>query len=296
MQEEGGPVSASQLKIHVRPQLKNTRMILGLSGWMDGGDVSTGTVECLVTKLQAEDLAEMQPEDFYLYSFPGSMEVSAMFRPYCRIEDGMVREFQPASNTFYYDEDNRLVLFKGKEPNFRWRDYADCVFAVASEFDVKEIYFIGSVAGVVPHTRKPRLFSSISLEPMKGRLAAYGVRFSNYAGPAGIATFMTTVAADRGLPMATLVAEIPAYIQGRNPRCIEAVTRHLVAVLDLQIHVDDLRTVSDAFERRLNELVAKRPELAELIHKLESDYDSEIFDTQMGDLKDWLQEQGIRLD
>ena len=51
-----------------------------------------------------------------------------------------------------------------------------------------------------------------------------------------------------------------------------------------------------AEEKRLDELVAKRPELAELIRKLEGDYDSEIFDTQMGELKVWLQRQGIRLD
>jgi proteasome assembly chaperone (PAC2) family protein len=296
MQEEGGPVSASQLTIHARPQLKDTRMVLGLSGWMDGGDVSTGTIESLVTRLQADSLAEIQPEDFYLYSFPGSMEVSAMFRPYCSIEDGLVREFRPASNVFYYDEVNKLILFEGKEPNFRWREYVDCVFAVVSQFDVKEMYFIGSVAGVVPHTREPRLFSSVSQEALKERLEPYGVRFSSYSGPASVATFMTTVAADRQLPMVTLVAEIPAYIQGRNPRCIEAVAKYLAAMLDLQVVLDDMRFASDAFEQRLNELVAKRPELAELIRKLEGDYDSEIFDTQMGELKVWLQRQGIRLD
>ena len=27
-----------------------------------------------------------------------------------------------------------------------------------------------------------------------------------------------------------------------------------------------------------------------------SDYDHEVFDSQMGDLKDWLEQQGIRLD
>ncbi|MGB2821918.1 MAG: PAC2 family protein [Phycisphaerae bacterium] len=289
-------MSASQLTIHARPQLKDTRMILGLSGWMDGGDVSTGTIESLVTRLQADSLAEIQPEDFYLYSFPGSMELSAMFRPYCSIEDGLVSEFRPASNVFYYDEANRLILFEGKEPNFRWREYVDCIFAVVSQFDVKEMYFIGSVAGVVPHTREPRLFSSVSQEALKERLEPYGVRFSNYSGPASVATFMTTVAADRQLPMVTLVAEIPAYIQGRNPRCIEAVAKHLAAMLGLQVVLDDMRFASDAFEKRLDELVAKRPELAELIRKLEGDYDSEIFDTQMGELKVWLQRQGIRLD
>lgn len=289
-------MAENQLTIHDRPALKDPRMILGLSGWMDGGDVSTGTIECLVRKLEADVLADIQPEGFYLYSFPGSMEMSAMLRPFCRIEDGLIREFRPPSNTFYYDEANGVILFEGKEPNFRWREYADCVFAVASQFQVREMYFIGSVAGVVPHTRGPRLFCSVSEEALKERMEGLGVRFSDYAGPASVVTFLTTVATARHVPMTTLVAEIPAYIQGRNPRCIEAVIKHLAALLGLPVQLDDLRSISDAFGKRLDELVTKRPELAELIEKLESDYDSEIFDTQMGDLKSWLQEQGIRLD
>ena len=271
-------------------------MVLGLSGWMDGGDVSTGTVECLVEKLLAEGLGEIHPEDFYIYNFPGPMEVTAMFRPSTKIESGILTEYEPPSNTFYYDQPHRLILFEGKEPNLHWEEYADCVFEVASEFDVREIYFIGSVAGVIPHTRGPRLFGSVSDESMKDRLGSFGMRFSDYSGPAGISTYLTSLAGERGFEMATIVAEIPAYIQGRNPRCIEAVVRHLAGMLGLHAHLEDLRVLSDAFERRLNRVVRKRPELAELIEKLESDYDNEVFDTQMGDLKVWLQQQGIRLD
>jgi len=286
----------SQLEIHARPRMREVRMIMGLSGWMDGGDVSTGTIECLVERLDAKLLAEIRPEDFYLYSFPGSMEISSLFRPYTKIEDGLIVEYQPPTNAFHYDPESRLVLFEGKEPHVRWREFAECIFAVASEFGVERIYFLGSVAGVVPHTREPRISSSVSDNVLKAELQSYGVRFSNYEGPASIITYMTSLAAARGVGMATLVAEIPAYIQGRNPRCIEAVVRHVAAMLQLQVQLDDLRVVSDAFERRVDKIVEKRSELSQLIRKLESDYDSEVFDTQMGDLKAWLHQQGIRLD
>ena len=271
-------------------------MVLGLSGWMDGGDVSTGTVECLAEKLQADRLAEIGPDDFYLYSFPGSMEMAALFRPYTTIEGGLIRDYQPPANTFYCVEADNLVLFEGKEPHLRWQDYADCIFAVAAQFDVTRMYFVGSVAGVVPHTREPRLFSSVSEESLRDEMIGRGVRLSEYSGPASVITFLTTCAPDRGVRMATLVAEIPAYVQGRNPRCVEAMVRHLAAMLELQLPLDDLRETSEAFEARLNEIVEERGELRELIHKLESDYDSEVFDTQMGDLKQWLVKQGIRLD
>jgi predicted ATP-grasp superfamily ATP-dependent carboligase len=241
-------------------------------------------------------LAEIDPEGFYIFSFPGSMEVSALFRPYTKIEDGLVTAFQGPTNTFFYDEPNNLILFLGKEPNFKWPAYGECILSLASRFGVSTICFIGSVAGLVPHTRQPRLFGSVSEAGLKPKLGRLGIRFSNYEGPAGISTYLTRQCAERGIPMATLVAEIPAYVQGRNHRCIEAMTRQLAAMLDLRVNLDDLRALGDELEERLNKIVAEHPELLERIRKLEEDYDNEVFDTQMGDLKDWLQQQGIRLD
>jgi len=289
-------MASKQLTIHARPRLKNARMVLGLSGWMDGGEVSTGTIKCLIRKLDARRLAEIQPEEFYVYSFPGSMEVSALFRPYTKIKDGLIRAYRPAANMFYYSEDSNLILFHGKEPNFNWQQYAECIFSLVSAFDVTMIYFVGSVAGLVPHTREPRLFSSVSDESLKETLQDYGIRFTNYEGPASIVTFLTKLSGQRGLRMAALVAEIPAYVQGKNPKCIEGVSRRLAGILGLQIGLDKQRALSDAFEKKLNEIVQEKEELAKLIHKLEEDYDNEVFDTQMGDLKEWLEQQGIRLD
>ena len=83
-------VPALEASLAGLPELDNATLVLALSGWMDGGEVSTGTVKRLVDLLQAEPLAEIDPDPFYLYSFPGSMEVAALFRPHIKIEDGLV--------------------------------------------------------------------------------------------------------------------------------------------------------------------------------------------------------------
>jgi len=167
---------------------------------------------------------------------------------------------------------------------------------LCKEFRVTMIYFIGSVAGLVPHTREPRLFSSVSDAKLKENLQHYGIKFSDYEGPASFITYLTTSCAEQDLSMATLVATVPAYVQGNNPKCIEAVTRRLVGILGVQIDLDDLRAVGDEFEKKLSDVVQEQPELAKSVSKLEEDYDSEIFDSEMGDWKKWLQQQGIRLD
>jgi proteasome assembly chaperone (PAC2) family protein len=285
-----------ELKVFSKPELADARLVVGLSGWMDGGDVSTGVVKWLVREFGAQAFAQIEPDGFYLYNFPGSMEVAALFRPHTKIEDGLITALELPRNIFYCSEADNLILFRGQEPSFRWETYVDIILDVAATFEVKMIYFVGSVAGAVPHTRDPRMFSTVSDEPLKEELSQYGIGFSNYEGPASIVTLLTRRASRKQLRMATLVAEIPAYVQGRNPRCIEAVARKLAGMLGLQVSLDELRKVSDRFERKLNEVVAEQSELSELIQKLEKDYDEELFDTQMGDLKDWLEQRGIRLD
>jgi proteasome assembly chaperone (PAC2) family protein len=224
------------------------------------------------------------------------MEMTALFRPHTQIHDGLIRSFEIPADAFYYSQENDLILFSGKEPNLNWKEFAECIFSLCEQFGVEMIYFIGSVAGLVPHTREPRLFCSVSDAELKETFRHYGVKFTNYEGPASIITYLTAYCRDRGLKMISLVATIPAYVQGSNPKCIEAVTRRLVGMLDLQLKFDDLRLVSDEFEKKLSDIVQEQPELESNIQKLEEDYDNEIFNNEMGDLKQWLQQKGIRVD
>ena len=285
-----------RLKILAHPRMRQPRMVLGFTGWMDGGDVSTGTVQTLIDKLDARPLAEIDSEDFYILNFPGSMEISALFRPHCTIEEGLVTEYEPPTNTFFASPRERLILLLGKEPNLHWSQYADCLFALAGEFGVSMIYFIGSVGGLVPHTREPRLFASMSDEDFKPVLERVGIGFSSYEGPASVVTYLTRLAAERKIPLVSLVAEIPAYVQGRNPRCIESVTRRLAGMLEVQLDLEDLRVQSDRLEEHVNKALEEHPELKERIAQLEEHYDNNVFETQMPDLKAWLEQQGIRLD
>jgi len=289
-------MACGQLKIHAQPKLSDARMILAFSGWMDGGNVSTGTVEWLGQTLEARKVAEIDPENFYIYSFPGSMEVSARFRPRTKIEDGLISAFQPPENTFFCAEQHELVLFHGREPNFNWSEFADCIFSFASEAGVSSLYFVGSVGAAVPHTREPRLMSSVSDKRLKPTLERFGITFTDYSGPASFSTHLLAHARSRGFRMASLVAEIPAYIQGTNPKSIEAVIKKLAAILHIEVDLREVRKLSAAWEERLNEVLEQKEDLAKYIRKLEEDYDNEVFDTQMGDLKDWLEQQGIRVD
>jgi proteasome assembly chaperone (PAC2) family protein len=263
---------------------------------MDGGDVATGTVGYLIRRLDAQPLAEITSEGFYILNMPGMMEVAALFRPHVRIKDGLIQFMGLPTNSFYYHAPTRLILFVGREPNLCWDRFAESIFQACHRFSVRRIYTIGSVSSLVPHSREPRLLCTVSSQPLRESMQHYGVRFTEYEGPASTVTYLTYKAPRHGIECINLIATIPAYVQGSNPRCIEAMTRRLVGMLQIELDLSDLRAVADEFERRVGELVQQQPELAKKVSKLEEDYDNEVFESELGDLKQWLEEKGIRLD
>jgi len=289
-------MTSQNLEIFERPQLANSRMLLGFSGWMDGGDVSTGTIEFFMDNFDTRPLAEIHPDDFYIYNFPGPMEISSFFRPHVQLVAGVIHEYTEPVNRFHYNAEHRLILFSGKEPHLKWQQYVRCIFEVARNFGVKEMYFTGSVSGMVPHSREPRVSAGVSGPSLQGRLNQCNVRLTDYQGPAGITTYLTRVAYEQKIDMISLIAETPPYIQGRNPRCIESVLKRLAKLLDMELDLEGLRLIGDELEKKLDGLIRNRGELAEHIKTLEENYDKDVFDTNMGDLKQWLTEQGIRLD
>src|SRR4051812_30032467 len=102
------------LRFQHRSALDRATLVLAFTGWMDGGDVSTGTVHRL-DLLGARPFAEIDPEPFYIYNFPGSMETAALFRPEIKIEDGLI-----------------------------WRTFGDCVLELARLVGVRRMLFVDS--------------------------------------------------------------------------------------------------------------------------------------------------------
>ncbi len=264
------------IRLSTFPALHEATLVLSLGGWMDGGDVSTGTVRRLVQLIDAQKIAEINPEPFYVYNLPGSMEYAAVVRPHAEIKDGLVESFDVPQSVFYCHEPANLLLFVGNEPNMHWQRFGRCVFHLAREVGVRRILFIGSYGGVVPHTRQPRLYVTASEQRLIGEMLRYGVTATNYAGPGSFTTYLMTQAPSAQLEMVSLVAEIPSYLQGPNLSCIEAVTRRLATILRLPLDLDSLRAASTRWELEVSTQVERDEDLALQIRRLEQAYDNDL--------------------
>jgi proteasome assembly chaperone (PAC2) family protein len=264
------------LRFLERPSLHEASLVLAFDGWMDGGSVSTGTVQRLVDLLQARPIVEIEPDSFYIYNFPGPMEMAALFRPRIEIEAGLIKTIELPAATFFVHEAANLVLFMGKEPNLRWPTFADCMLEVVRSVEARRMLFVGSFGGSVPHTREPRLHVTCSEAEMVPEMEPFAVRRSAYDGPGSFASYLMTRVEEVGVRMATLAAEIPGYLQGPNPVCIEAVTRRLAKILRLPLDLAPLRSASTEWELAVTAAIEKDEEMAVKVREMEEAYDNEL--------------------
>ncbi len=286
------------LVIHTEPESRTPTMVLGLTGWMDGGKVSTATIGLLRDRLSANLCAEITPDDFYVYNFPVSalpitvfleagravvapinpMEIAALFRPHTEIEDGEIRQVRLPRNQFWYAPSAGLLLFSGEEPHIRWGSFAGAIFELARRTGVERMIFTGSVASPVPHTRQPRVRASVTNPARRAQLQALGVEFTTYRGPASLITMMAHRAPTMGIEFLSLVVEVPHYPfldMPTYPRSILRVASVLVELLGLPLDLDELRAADDAVQSKLNAAMAENREFRELVAKLEEAYDLE---------------------
>ncbi len=278
------------------PEMESPTMVLGLTGWMDGGHVSTGTVGYLRERLAARPFAEIDPMDFYMFHFPVSsipisvytqdgktvvapvnpMEFAAVFRPHTKIEHGVIEELIYPTNDFWCAEESSLVLFSGEEPHIRWGSYCDCIFSIADEMGVRDIYFVGSVASPIPHTREPRITASVADESLKESMEGLEVGFGEYEGPASITTCLAYHSTALELSMRTLVAEVPHYPfldMPTYPPSILKVTSMLNDLLGLGLDLSDLEASAATAREKLNRLMEENESFRDLVEKLEEAYE-----------------------
>jgi len=230
-------------------------MVCGISGWVDGGEAATGSLQYLVRKLEAKRFAGIPIDRSHIFQVPGQLSL----RPHIRIEDGILKEHRFPQNQFFYwvnpNADNDLILFLGTEPNLNWEEYADAILGVAEEFTASRIYLLGGVLDETPHTKEPSISCVCTSEQLKEEMQKYSMQFTNYEGPGRFGTTLLSICQKKGVQMVSLTARATYYpefniVIPRNPKAIRAVARRLNGLLRLNLDVSDLDREAEEFEFR----------------------------------------------
>ena len=169
-----------------------------------------------------------------------------------------------------------LLLFRGLEPQRRWRTYATTLLDVAARCGVQRIVSLGAMLADLPHTRPPRVTGSSTDPHWHAQLEAWGMaRRSRYEGPTGIASVLLDAARGRGMASLTCMGQAPHYLQRTtNPAMRQALLTTVARLLDLDLDVSPLDAAVQAFQRRCDQAVAQDAATQAYVWQLEQAYDA----------------------
>jgi len=145
----------SGIIINELPQLKKPLLIAGFDGWGNALKISSGMATYLIRKLNAQEFARIDPDSYYRYDEA---------RPLVKIENGVLKSLTSPGGAFHAasiaSNGGDVVILKTDEPNLRWYQFIDEMFALCRKLGVNTIITMGSMFDNVLHT--DRVISGIA--------------------------------------------------------------------------------------------------------------------------------------
>ena len=246
------------------PQLRDPVLVAAFAGWNDAASAATTALEAVAVSLDAEPVAEIDPEEFYDFQ---------VTRPTIRMAEGEAREVDWPANIIYAAEvpnaERDLVVVSGVEPNLRWRTFAGAVIEAAERLDVDMVVTLGALLADVPHTLPVPITGLASDPELVERLS---LSRSTYEGPTGIVGIVHDACRRRSLTSASLWAAVPHYVAAvPNPKAALALLRRLEGFTGVAIEASELEEAMGRFETQVDRAVAANPEIEELVRRLETE-------------------------
>jgi len=228
--------------LHKEPELHNPEMIVG---WPGIGNVGIITVETLRQALQAEELGEIEPWDFF---YPNKVVIKA---------DILIDMGFPGSK-FYFKRmpKHDLLFFIGEEqPATRESAYAEgkrayemanLVLDVAQKFSCRRIFTSGAAIAITHHTAQPRVWAVTNQKGLLSELRSFDNTIlmsevegrGNQGSITGLNGLLIGAAKRRGFDGICLMGEIPDYLSRMPfpyPKASKAVLNTLAKILSIGI-------------------------------------------------------------
>lgn len=253
------------LRVFENPRLRDPIMIAAFAGWNDASEVATFAARFLVQQWTARKMAEVEPEDFYVFTET---------RPTVRVTGRLQRRIEWPANEVYFHIDmtsaKDYIVLIGVEPQLKWRTFTDMLVGFAKQHGVSRLLTLGGLVADAPHTLPARLSGTSNSVQLSHELRVLGIEPTRYEGPTGILGVLNAYFARAGLTTASIWGAVPDYLSASpNIKVSLALLEKLGALLHLNLDLSELRSLESQFDRQVAEALADNPEVQAYVHELE---------------------------
>jgi proteasome assembly chaperone (PAC2) family protein len=253
------------LKIQELPSLRSPILVAAFAGWPDAAEVASGTARFLARKLRARRFAEIDPEEFYVFTES---------RPNTLILAPGQRALEWPSNEFFAWHNSKgerdIVILQGREPNLNWREYVDIILNLSVRLGVTQMIALGGTYDAVSHRGQVSMSGHATSTELRDALAEFGITASSYEGPSSVQSALLEACRERNLLAASLWGHAPHYVRAApNPKVSHAMLRVLQTLLGVEIDLSELEVAGEALEAKVDAAMLENPELRDYVEQLD---------------------------
>jgi proteasome assembly chaperone (PAC2) family protein len=248
------------IQIDSMPGLREPVMAVVLSGWVDAGMAGGGALAVLAEQLESKrtfghvdlsDLLDLQQT-----------------RPTVQLVDGSAREIEwPSIDLIAGRLGRDVVLCVGPEPSLRWEAVLGELTGLAQQLGVSRAFTLGGIPSVASHRRPVQVLATGNSAELVAEIGGWQ---SNYRGPVGASSALQVMLGTAGIEAVALWAQVPHYVSNApSPAAIRALLSRLRELGRLQVDLGPLDERVQAYVQRVDEGLAERPDVAEMVQAIE---------------------------
>lgn len=246
-----------------KPDLNHPILIAGFEGWPNAGSISSDILTVLKKGLGVKKFAEVNPDPFHKYSNN---------RPYAKIESGEVKYILFSPYEFFYKKEETspdIILFLGKEPELRWKQFTRSFLRLASDFEVEMLITIGGTYDYVTHNQEPWVSGVFSDDDLKHKFSPLGIKTAKYEGPISIHTFLLKEAEKMGIKGINIWGHVPQYLTNNNFPIIHQILTCIKGMVGFDLDLTEIKLKAEELLKQIDLIIQKNPELLKYIEKIE---------------------------
>ena len=235
------------IKLYKQPRPKSCSM---LASWPGIGDVSLTAAKYLVEKLNAVEIGEIEPINF--------------FEPVgVTVRDNVVESPRFPESKFYYWQYPKagkgLVIFIGEEqPAFKGYELVNCVLDVAQRLRVSRVYSCAAAVTRIHHSEEMKVWGAATTSNLVDELSKQNVILRDSLRIAGLNGLILGMAKEREMEGVCLLGEVPSYAtQIANPKASLAVLGILTKMLGITLDLTELSHLAERVDEEMDR-IAKR--------------------------------------
>lgn len=262
---------------HLKPELRDPIVFIGLSGWSDAAHAASGAIDYLVEQaVEVTRLASTTAEEFYDFS---------QTRPEIEIIGGLNHDLTwptvQLAQVRLPDWEGDIVVVEGPEPELRWPTLIDGLVDAFHAIGAANIVLLGSFIANIAHTA-PISIMAVASDPHL--TTERNLQEADYQGPTGLVGALNAACSRAGFRTVGLWAAIPHYLAANpNPRAMLALLETARTLTGAELNLDALEAEALSFHRSIEAAVAASTELADYVAELEEGQERHDLEPEAGE-------------